>query len=453
QGLYNFAALAPGQYQLNISAPGFATDIENGVELLVSQPSTVNVKMKLASAAITVEVTATAPLVNHTDATIGNAFNEAQIKQLPTANRNVVQLLAQQPGVVFLGLQPGITQSDNDTRSGAVNGIRSDQSNVTLDGVDVNDQLNGYAFTSVLNVPPDSIQQFRLTTSNPGSSAGHSAGAQVAMVTKSGTNDFHGSFYEYNRNTALSANDVFLKTSQIESNPAKPNQAAPLIRNVYGLTVGGPLLKNKLFFFTNYEGRQDRESQVETRTVPTDSMRAGNLKYTAADGSTVTLTPSQIATMGTSNSVDPLPAAIAGVDPSMLALFKNYPEPNSTAVGDQLNTQGFVFASPIPAGYDTYIARMDYHLTPSETLFVRGETENFKIQGAEQFPGQPPLSTNFNDSRGLIFGLTSVLSPSLVNNFHYGYIRQGGADIGPSTAPVVSTRNLSLPDGSGNYSN
>ncbi|MGH9414473.1 MAG: carboxypeptidase regulatory-like domain-containing protein, partial [Terriglobales bacterium] len=360
QGQYTFSALTPGTYQLTVTAPGFATSITKDLELLVSVPSTDDIKMKLASSATTVEVTATAPLVNHTDATIGNAFNQEQIKQLPTPNRNVVQLLAQQPGVVFLGVKPDIAQSNFDTRSGAVNGIRSDQSNVTLDGVDVNDQLNGYAFSSVLNVPPDSLQQFRLTTADPNASAGHSAGAQVAMVTRSGTNDFHGSLYEYNRNTALSANDTFLKAAQMEGGGAAANQAAPLIRNVYGFTFGGPLLKKKLFFFTNYEGRQDRESSVETRTVPTASMRQGDLKYIASDGSTVvTLTPAQIQSLGEDNGV---PAAIAGPDPNMLKLLQAAPLPNSNVTGDGLNSAGYVFSSPIPAGYDTYIARIDYHI-------------------------------------------------------------------------------------------
>ncbi|MGH9475643.1 MAG: TonB-dependent receptor domain-containing protein [Terriglobales bacterium] len=455
QGEYNFAALTPGHYQLTVTHQGFATTVTNNVELLVNVPSTVNVALKLATVATTVEVTATAPLVNHVDATIGNALDQEQIKSLPMPDRNVVQLLAQQPGVVFLGTQPGIAQSSFDTRSGAVNGIRSDQSNVTLDGVDVNDQLHGYAFTSVLNVPPDSLQEFRITTAGPTSSAGHSAGAQAAMVTKSGTNQFHGSLYEYNRNTALSANDTFLKASQMEAaaqagqNMNAANQAAPLIRNVYGFTFGGPALKDKLFFFTNYEGRQDRESQVETREVPTDSMRAGNLEYLDTSGNTVTLTPAQIASLGETNGQ---PAAVAGVDPAMVSMFNSYPEPNSSVLGDGLNTAAYVFASPIPAGYDTYIARVDYHISPSETLFARGETENFKLNGAQQFPGEAPNQTSFNDSRGLILGLTSIFSPTLVNNFHYGFIRQGGASVGPSTTPEVSTRNLDQPNGIGNYS-
>ncbi|TAN22067.1 MAG: hypothetical protein EPN33_10475 [Acidobacteria bacterium] len=447
-GEYNLTALTPGQYQLTVSARGFATAITKNLELLVSVASTVNVKMQLASTSTTVEVTATAPLVNHTDATIGNAFNQEQIKQLPTPDRNVVQLLAQQPGVVFLGVKPAVATSDFDSRSGAVNGIRSDQSNVTLDGIDVNDQLNGYAFTSVLSVPPDSLQQFRLTTADPSASSGHSAGAQVAMVTKSGTNSYHGSLYEYNRNTSLSSNDTFLKASQIEGGGPSANKAAPLIRNVYGLTFGGPLVKNKLFFFGNWEGRQDRESSIETRTVPTASLRQGDLKYIATDGSTVTLTPAQIQALGEANGV---PAAIAGPDPAMLSLLQKAPLPNSNVTGDGLNSGGYVFSSPIPAGYDTYIGRIDYHISPSETLFVRGETENFKIDGTQQFPGMPPSSVNFNDSRGIIAGLTSIFSSTLVNNFHYGFIRQGGANVGSFNQSSVRTRDLDLPGDLGAY--
>ncbi len=448
QGGYEFPALPPGNYRVTVRAHGFATTVQRSLELVVNEPATLNLALKVASSATTVEVQGTAaPLVNHTDATIGNAFTETQIQNLPIPNRNVVALLSLQPGVVYLGNQPGIANSTFDTRSGAVNGVRSDQSNVTLDGIDVNDQTQGTAFTSVLNIPPDSLQEFRVTTAVPQTSAGHGAGAQVAMITKSGTNQFHGSAYEYNRITALSANDFFLKSSQLAS--GQPNTAPALIRNLYGFTLGGPIVHNKLFFFANYEGRQDRQGSVQTRTVPTASLRAGDLKYLTSTGATVTLTPAQIASMGTANGV---PAAVAGVDPAALKMLDSYPLPNSNAVGDGLNTAGYVFASPTPGGYDTYIARLDYDLSPTETMFLRGETENFKVDGAQQFPGQPPNNTNLTDSRGLIFGWTSVLSPNFINNFHYGFIRQGLGFEGSSSSPYVSTRNLDFPNSQGNYS-
>ena len=223
-------------------------------------------------------VEAEAPLINRTDASLGNTVEQNQIAELPIADRNVVQLLSLQPGVAYLGNQ---LDESKDTRSGAVNGMRSDQSNVTLDGIGVNDQNNGYAFTSVLNVPPDSVQEFRVTTANANADSGYSSGAQVALATKSGTNNFHGSVYEYNRNTVFSANDPFLKNAQLTSGEA--NKAPKLLRNVFGATVGGPIMKNRLFFFANYEGRRDAQGTSVLRTVPSATLRAGNLVYLCDD--------------------------------------------------------------------------------------------------------------------------------------------------------------------------
>src|SRR4029077_1386626 len=137
----------------------------------------------------------------------------------------------------YTGNRTDINQNA-DTRSGAVNGARSDQSNITLDGVDVNDNINGYAFDSVLPVTLDSVQEFRVTTTSYGADAGRSSGAQVSLVTKSGTNEFHGSLYEYLRNTYTSANDYFVKSSQVQS--GAPNIPPKLIRNIFGGSIGGP---------------------------------------------------------------------------------------------------------------------------------------------------------------------------------------------------------------------
>ncbi len=181
---------------------------------------------------------------------VGNAFNETQVKTLPLEGRNVPDLLILQSGVSYTGNRPDINR-DNDTRSGAVNGARSDQSNLTLDGVDVNDQINGYAFTSVLPVTLDSVQEFRVTTTNYGAEEGRSSGAEVSLVTKSGTNSFHGSLYEYLRNTYTSANDFFVKSAEIAS--GQPNVPPKLNRNVFGGSIGGPIIKDRLYFFLNAE--------------------------------------------------------------------------------------------------------------------------------------------------------------------------------------------------------
>ena len=160
------------------------------VKLVVKTPSTIiNVKFQVAGVAELITVEGQAPLITRTDASLGNTFEENQIAELPIADRNVAYLLSLQPGVVWSWGWHEANQA-TDTRSGAVNGARSDQSNVTLDGIGVNDQNNGYAFTSVLNTPPDSVEEFRVTTANSNADTGYSSGGQVALVTKSGTNNF-----------------------------------------------------------------------------------------------------------------------------------------------------------------------------------------------------------------------------------------------------------------------
>src|SRR4029077_7034326 len=158
-----------------------------------------------------------------------------------------------------------------------------DQSNITLDGVDVNDNINGYAFDSVLPVTLDSMQEFRVTTTNYGADAGRSSGAQVSMVTKSGTNTFHGSLYEYLRNTFTSANDYFVKSAEFQS--GESNVPLKLIRNIFGGSVGGPVLKNRLYFFANYEGARQREEESDVRIVPSDAFRDGIVQYQCASAS------------------------------------------------------------------------------------------------------------------------------------------------------------------------
>src|SRR5215467_10718973 len=198
-GEYEFLALSPGTYELIIEKDGFRTYQQTNIKLLVNSPATVNVTLEIGSTVQTVEVSANAQALNTTDASLGVAFNERQVKDLPLEAGNVPELLSLQAGVAYTGNRPDINKN-TDTRNGAVNGARSDQSNITLDGVDVNADTKGYAFQSVLPITQDSVQEFRVTTSNYNADEGRSSGAQVALVTKSGTNDFHGSAFEIHRN-------------------------------------------------------------------------------------------------------------------------------------------------------------------------------------------------------------------------------------------------------------
>jgi Carboxypeptidase regulatory-like domain len=451
-GLYQFLDVPPGDYRLDVTANGFAVYVVAKITLVVSTPTTIPIRLQVAGVAQTVTVEAETPLLNRTDASLGNVIEQDQIAELPIAARSVVELLSLQAGVSYLGDNLNTTM---DTRSGAVNGVRSDQSNVTLDGIGVNDQNNGYAFSSVLNVPPDSVEEFRVTTSNSNADSGYSSGAEVALVTKSGTNSFHGSAYEYNRNTIFSANDPFLKYSQTSYD--LPNKAPELSYNVFGVTFGGPIQKNRLFFFANYEGFRQAQGSPTLRVVPSASLRAGALEYLCAIIPS-TNAPDPRCSGGTVNGVSGVqpgyyalgPAQIKGMDPlgigpsaAMESLLSQYPAANENA-GDGLNSLGYEFSSNADWKKDAYILKGDWHINSSgtETLFWRGEVQNYNEPQLRQFPDQPAGSTLLDDSKGSTVGLTSLINPRLVNNFHWGFIRQGTKTVGVSPYPAVELTGL-----------
>ena len=435
EGEYQFLFVPPGTYTLTVTAAGFSRYQQTDLQLLVNTPATENVRLKIGQATESVTVTGEAPALNLVDASIGDSFNETQVKQLPLEGRNVPDLLSLQAGVAYTGNRIG--DKDQDTRNGSVNGARSDQSNVTLDGVDVNDQSNGYAFTSVLPTTLDSVQEFRVTTANYNADQGDGSGAQVALVTKSGTNLFHGSLYEYNRDTFTSANDYFIKSAELSS--GQPNVPDKLIRNIFGVSVGGPIKKDRLFFFANYEGTRQREEQSTVRTIPTPTLCQGILTYQNVNGGITTLTPTDI------KNLDPLGM---GINPHVLDLTNHtgYFDKtfctgkfvtNDNSVGDGLNYAGFRFRAPVSLNNNAFIARLDYHLDSAgkHTLFWRGALQNIFNPQAPFLPGAPPEQTLTDHSKGFVVGYTALLSPTVVNTFHYGFTRQSTGIIGNSNQP------------------
>jgi hypothetical protein len=413
----------------------------------VSQPATIDLALKVATVSSEVIVSAaTQPILNTTDATLGNAFDEQQIQNLPSEARNVPDLLSLQPGVTFLGRtdQDTGTQSNGntntDSRSGSTNGGRSDQANITLDGVDVNDINNGFAFTSVLRVSQDAISEFRVTTSNPNAEEGRSSGAQIALVTKSGTNALHGVVYAYNRNNVFHANDFFNKQTQAAE--GLPNVPLKLIRNVFGASVGGPIKKNTAFFFLNYEGRRDTQGfNSNTDIVPTASFRAGTLQYVCAAGAgcpangVYTLTPADL------RSIDPQGI---GASAAVLALMNTYPVGNNPTLGDGLNTEGYSFSYNTQRSYNAYTARLDWDITGNgkHTVFWRGNLQGDNEPGGPQFPGQPGTNTLLTNSKGFAAGYTVLLSSNLVNNLAFGLSRQGLSNAGLLSGSYVTLQGL-----------
>lgn len=431
-GEYQFLQVPPGTYSLTVKFQGFREYHQTGVELLVNLPVTANVALQVGTTSETVEVTGKAPPLNLVDATLGAAFDEQQVKQLPLEARNVPDLLTLQPGVVYTGNRPDINR-DNDTRSGAVNGARSDQSNVTLDGIDANDQGNGYAFTSVLPVTLDSVEEFRVTTTNYNADQGRSSGAQVSLVTKSGTNKFHGSLYEYNRNTATSANDWFIKASEMSQ--GLPNTPPKLIRNIYGGSLGGPIVKNRLFFFINYEGTRQREENSVVRVVPSQALRQGILQYPDVNGGVTALSAADV------RGLDPLHL---GSNPAVLSYLEGFPVPNDTSVGDSLNFVGYRFKAPIKVNKSVYVGRVDYKLTQNgnHSLFWRGALQNSNDADVPYLPGTAPLRTVVDFSKGFAVGYNATIRPTLINTFRWGFTRQSFGIVGNSNLPWITFRGL-----------
>src|SRR5262249_36891799 len=223
-----------------------------------------NAQMSVGQVTNTVTVTSSGEAtLNTTDASIGNVISTRRLQELPIQIRN--------SPAVLIGLQPGVVGSNLGTGTGVINtnsvgsviGARADQGNITIDGIDANDQATGQFASTVGNAPIDAIQEFRTVTTNPGAIDGRSSGGQIMMVTRSGSNQFHGSLREYNRTAATAANTFFNNKSGIE----KPQ----LTRNQFGGSIGGPAYlprfgqggpgffrgKDKLFFFFDYEGRRD----------------------------------------------------------------------------------------------------------------------------------------------------------------------------------------------------
>jgi hypothetical protein len=435
-GEYSFLQVAPGDYNLVAEKPGFATITNAHIKLLVNTPATLDLKMSLSSAGVIVNVASEASQVNTTDASVGNPFSEAQVRQLPLQTRNVVELLSLQPGV---------------TTSGEVLGSRRDQNNITLDGADVNNNQNsglvsqatatgfgGYqgsnangvnnnsGFNAVLPIPLDSVQEFRVTVAGEGPNLGRSSGGQVSLLTKSGTNQLHGSLYEYNRNTFFAANSWF------NNNAGVPR--TPLVRNQFGASVGGKVIPNRIFYFFNYEQRQDASAVPVVRAVPSDTLREGTFLFSSS-GNIQTLSSQDV------TNIDPLhlPA-----NSSILSVLQQYPRGNSPAYGEDggLNFSGYRFNAPVHRSDHALVGKIDLHIDGAgkHTVSLRSTfARNTDDQIPAQFPGQLPASTLRDNSKGFAAQYTGILSSSLINVVNFGYTRFGQSFSGQSGPLLFQT--------------
>jgi len=412
-GAYTFVQVPPGNYRVEVQRPGFRT-FATQVRLQINTPSTLNVQLEVGQVTETINVVEENVAINTQNATIGSPFTEMQVRQLPLQTRNVVELLALQPGV---------------TSTGQVIGAKADQNNVTLDGVDVNDSQGQNGFNAVLPIPLDSVQEFRTTVAGQGADQGRSSGGQVSVVTKSGSNNWHGSLYEFHRNVKTAANNWFSNRAGL----AREN----LIRNQYGASVGGPMVKNRAFFFFNWEERKDRSASAQTRTVPTETYRNGIIQMRTNSGGIQTLTPAEI------RQIDPLGL---GASSYQLGQMKLYPLPNDLLTGGDrgLNFATYRFNAPYKRDDRAWVGKMDFNIDKSamHTVAVRGTlTDNVRDDTANlaQFPGQEAASKLLENHKGISARYTGVFTPTLVNVFNYGLTRLGSQQSGVKGSSVTFT--------------
>jgi hypothetical protein len=423
-GSYSMPGLPPGEYVMKFELASFSPHVREKVFLRVDSTTQVDAPLALGGVNETITVTESTPIINTTDASVGNTLSRETIARLPVEARNVVHLLSLQPGAVFI---PTTNPNTTDPRYGSVAGARSDQQNVTLDGVDVNDPQLQAAYTSVVRVTQEALQEFRVSTSNYGAEAGRSSGPQVSLVTRSGTNRFDGSAYWFLRRTDTSSNEYFLKLSQVLAETE--SKAPKLDKDTWGGSIGGPVKRNKMFFFGNLEFLRENSESPVVRAVPSNSFRDGVLQYqcavaSACPGGTVQgfrnshsvapgwfgLSPAQIATL------DPL-----GIGPSAAAsqYFSQFPSPNEPGL-DGKNIMDFRFAAPIENKFNTFIGRYDWRMSDKQSLFVRANYQDDDIAAAPQYPDQDPATTTVFNNFGFAVGHDVVISPTLVNSFRYG---------------------------------
>src|SRR5215469_7644879 len=449
-GTYAFDSLQIGSYTVKVDAAGFSQFVSRGNVLAIGVPTSVDPKLTLGSSNETVTVEGGYGLIQtESSGNFGGTIDSISMTQLPivgTRGRNPVSLTQYMPGVI---------QNNSANAPGGdivVNGSRDRAWNYVLDGIDDNETSSGGSNTSPSHQNPDMLSEFRVIVSNPTAEYGRNSGAQVLMVTRSGTNQFHGNAFWFYQSPFLQANTASAKSFGLP----RPQ----FVQNIYGGSLGGPVLKDKLFFFTNVELLHAHSSYVQTRTVYTQSARNGILRYMSSakgairNGNAGSTTPSidsngnvvlpAGATLGTYDMVANDPAKI-GLDPSVKSYLGLAPLPNNFATGDGLNTAGFTFAAPATDKQVDVTAKIDYTINSHNTIFGRysqGHQNTFADQvngGLQVFPGLPATVNTFRQPRNLAVDWRFSPTTSITNEFLAGFNRFGYAFVNPAYATSTQT--------------
>jgi hypothetical protein len=391
-GAYSISNLVPGKYDITIEKSGLKTVKFAAVTLTVDQALTLDAKLEIsvASQTVTVEGTTVAP-IDTTDSQVSNVVDEKQLLALPLILRDPYQLVL---------LTPGTTYTNTGSGGFSVNGSRDRNNNFQLDGTNNNDPGVPGAGFAILN--PDATQEFRVITSNYLPEFGRNSGSVIDIITRSGTNDLHGDVYYFGRWNALGARDFFNDVSQ--------GPQSPYVRNTFGASIGGPVIKNKLFYFFNYEGNRFATATTTSAVVPDAAFKTGVFTYTDPTAGPVNV---DVSTPGSPNNAFGL-----ALDPQTQKILNFYPAANGPAVVQGVSSQ-FFFANTDLANLNNYLAKVDYVITPRNTVSVRylANKDNDNGGATNPLPGIGGASTQVL-TQSINGHLASTISPTIQNDFY-----------------------------------
>ncbi len=484
-GVYAFASLPVGDYTVTVEQAGFKKFQKTGNALEVGSPLSVDAALEVGQVSEVVTVQGGTEQLQTANATIGNVVEQKAIEALPLNGRNPLTLLLLEPGVV--------QRSAGAAGSGVhVNGARDRAYNVTIDGIEANESSVPNPVSNLYRINPDNVQEFKVTTNNATAEEGRNSGASIAIATRSGTSDFHGTGFFFLRNEALNSNEFF-------ANAQKTGK--PLIRmGQYGFEMGGPIKKNKTFFFGSYQANRIDFTQPIDQTfgipiVYTPEARSGIFRYFVPDPTCVPSTGAGNcfrigATIITRNStllVNPSTGAFAAgvhscvgaetncirsydsrsasnntgarpLDATVAGILTPLPLPNNFTSGDGLNTAAFLWNPPTGVRGPAYAARIDHNFNENNSVFGRYLWSKYNtlkgdpLNGRPQvYPNGPPLGEVFRTTSNLALSWRRVISPRIVNEFTAGYARfhflfsQGEANPAWPNVPPFDFNSVSEP--------
>ena len=405
-GSYSFTSLPVGQYTASITAPGFQTLQFEPFLLQVGETRTLNAELNIASVGQSVQVTAAAASLNQTSAEIGDVIQGAQVRELPTNGRSFVRLMSLVPGAIDDG---GSTQDQI-----RFAGLSQEDNNFHMDGVDatgINHQFEKQDLR--LQVPVEAIAEFRASSAVYSADQGGSAGGQIEIVTKSGTNVFHGAALE------------FLRNSLFDAAPWGSATLPQLQLNNFGANLGGPVKRNKLFFFANWEAYRQVLAQQITGLVPTDAYRA----------------------------------QVIAKSPALAPIINSYVQ-GGVATKDP-NALSFSGSGRNPVQEDSGLTRIDYNINEKTNLFARFSTDHYSTTSPNgvQVASDNQLNTSFSQltAPNAVIDLQHTFTPTLFTDFRAGFNRdefhEGGNQVLPFTVAITGLSNLSLPATDDRYDN